>query len=62
MHGINNAFDKRNDKEVGFRYATDRVFRKDAQLIIAWASPLHPAAAAALGNQLTYANNHFINP
>lgn len=62
MQDINNAFDKRNDKEVCFRYATDRVFRKDAQLIIAWASPLHPAAAAARGNHLNHANNHFINP
>ena len=62
MQGSNDAFDERNDKEVGFRDVIDRVFRKDAQLIIAWASPLHLVTATALGNQLNYANNHLINP
>ena len=31
MQDINDAFDKRNDKEVCFRYVVDRVFLKDAQ-------------------------------
>ena len=31
MQDINDAFDKRNDKEAGFRDVVDPVFRKDAQ-------------------------------
>ena len=31
MQDLNDAFDKRNDKEVCFRYVVDMVFRKDAQ-------------------------------
>ena len=31
MPDINDAFDKRNDKEAGFRDVVDPVFRKDAQ-------------------------------
>ena len=31
MPDINNAFDKRNGKEVGFRDVIDTVFLKDAQ-------------------------------
>ena len=31
MQDINDAFDKRNDKEAGSRDVVDPVFRKDAQ-------------------------------
>ena len=31
VQNINDAFDKRNDKEACFRYVVDMVFLKDAQ-------------------------------